>query len=525
MHTGQQVSSSKLARRATPLATCVIAALALTSTAMARPHNQPAAPVSLEKLRARANTSHTISLAMLDRVLAKYQSALNSNLPVRGHSSLAYPSPVGHTTRKVTDCTDGPKGSDAGDLRDTIAASATGDTVDLTTLTCTNSTITLTQGAIGIDVDDLILEGPGADKLAIDGGASTGHYNEVFYHEGVGTFRIEDLTITDAKYISDILAYGGCIYSTGTVTLADSALTNCRLFGTGPETKPNDAFGAGVYALGNVNAKYSTISGNVVFSYYGHAVGGGIFAKEGTIMKYSTIANNTAGTAAAARYSYGAGIFAAGSGNVTIQSTTISGNFAGKWAGACFLFNGDASSTASIINSTISSNETSGVIAGALIGLPLTMSNTTIASNVATYASQFGAGLYLEANSDIQSSVIALNVENGIDRDLSARPGVTITGANNLIEAPTVTVPAGTLNSCPKLAPLADNGGFVFTNALLITSPAIDAGNNNQTLATDTRGTSFDRVVGTNADIGAYERQAGAKDDLVFNGEFESRCR
>jgi hypothetical protein len=153
------------------------------------------------------------------------------------------------------------------------------------------------------------------------------------------------------------------------------------------------------------------------------------------------------------------------------------------------------------------------------------MSNTTIASNVATYASQFGAGLYLEANADIQSSVIALNSENGIDRDLSARPSVVITGANNLIEAPTVTVPVGTLNSCPKLAPLADNGGFVFTNALLITSPAIDAGNNNQNLATDTRGASFDRVVGADADIGAYERQADAKDDLIFNSEFESRCR
>jgi len=62
----------------------------------------------------------------------------------------------------------------------------------------------------------------------------------------------------------------------------------------------------------------------------------------------------------------------------------------------------------------------------------------------------------------------------------------------------------GSLNNTnPKLGPLADNGGFTLTMALLPGSPAIDAGNTAAAPRTDQRG--FPRPVGSAADIGAYE--------------------
>ena len=53
----------------------------------------------------------------------------------------------------------------------------------------------------------------------------------------------------------------------------------------------------------------------------------------------------------------------------------------------------------------------------------------------------------------------------------------------------------------PKLAPLADNGGPTDTMALLVGSPAIDAGADCP--ASDQRGLS--RVVGATCDAGAFE--------------------
>ncbi len=57
----------------------------------------------------------------------------------------------------------------------------------------------------------------------------------------------------------------------------------------------------------------------------------------------------------------------------------------------------------------------------------------------------------------------------------------------------------------PKLGPLADNGGPTETCALLVGSPAIDTGSNPANLAYDQRGSGYPRVLGAQADMGAYE--------------------
>ena len=78
----------------------------------------------------------------------------------------------------------------------------------------------------------------------------------------------------------------------------------------------------------------------------------------------------------------------------------------------------------------------------------------------------------------------------------------------------------------PQLGPLADNGGFTLTHALLEGSPAIDAGDvgliaadiadidgdgdTSEPIPFDQRGAGFQRVGGTQVDIGAVELQAVA---------------
>jgi hypothetical protein len=60
----------------------------------------------------------------------------------------------------------------------------------------------------------------------------------------------------------------------------------------------------------------------------------------------------------------------------------------------------------------------------------------------------------------------------------------------------------------PLLGPLQNNGGTTWTLALLVGSPAINAGNNARIpvgVTTDQRGQGFARIKGGTVDIGAYE--------------------
>jgi predicted outer membrane repeat protein len=62
----------------------------------------------------------------------------------------------------------------------------------------------------------------------------------------------------------------------------------------------------------------------------------------------------------------------------------------------------------------------------------------------------------------------------------------------------------------PLLGPLQDNGGTTPTQALLVGSPAINAGNNGGQLPTDQRGAGFERIVDQKVDMGAFEVQPPA---------------
>jgi hypothetical protein len=400
----------------------------------------------------------------------------------------------------VTNCND----SGAGSLRDAVANAAPGSTVDLSTLAC--GTITLTSGAIGVTQGALTLNGPGEDALTIDGYFA----DRVFVHEGAGTLRFVGLTVANGKYSSNTEPHGGCILSAGSVELISSRVTGC-----GTEALAQfSAEGGGIFAVGSVSLIGSRVTGNTARATGNTtttALGGGAFSMGAMYLKYSTVSDNAA-YADGDNFSAGGGLLAGG--EATISYSTISGNYAQFFGGASL--QGPAAAT--ITDSTISGNRATRV-SGVYAMVPLTVSNTTIASNV----SDFGNGaLFAAGTLELESTIVAGNESllGPAEDDLYGNPGAVATGANNLIVASNMPVPAGTLNVCPHLMPLDDYGGPTQTHALRSDSAAIGFGNNALGLDVDQR--QADRIYDATPDIGAVEWNGDP--GFAFRSGFEPVC-
>jgi len=390
-------------------------------------------------------------------------------------------------------------------LRSAIDASGDGDTIDMSALTC--STITLAQGAIPAYPDHLTLRGPGASKLAIDGGG----LDRVFVHYGYSALRIENLSVRNGfnQVAGYHVAGGACVLSNGYVTLDHSIVSGCVAIGEG-------AYGGAILARG-VTMYTSTLSGNLaqgsLLDTLTAAYGAGAFAYRGTAALYdSTVSGNRATIDPAnthGSYDTGAGIFA-DNGGIALRST-IAGNYTDGSGG------GITSHASFVIsNSTLSGNTALRKNGGGLFlrlnaSSSLAVNNSTITGNGAVN----GGGVYVAgtaASADLQSTLIAQNIASAGAPDIASATALTIGGANNLVmsSAAGITLPADTLHAAPLLLPLAANGGPTFTHALGSGSPARDAGNNAANLDTDQRGAGHPRVIGAAADIGAYEASLAA---------------
>ncbi|CAN5409820.1 hypothetical protein BH23VER1_BH23VER1_02010 [soil metagenome] len=249
--------------------------------------------------------------------------------------------------------------------------------------------------------------------------------------------------------------------------------------------------------------------------------GGGIYAAEGLSLRDCTISGNVAGfggtstnNGAGGRGGGGGGIFLTQSGLDVIQST-ISGNRSGDGGtGSGTAPDGAAGSGGGIFVP----NETFGQLV-----------NATVASNRAGSGSDatartvgIGGGLASPFTSFyIANSLVAQNVGR-VAPDVS---GSVNSGGSNLIgdgdgsdgfhEGDQVGSGSDGGVIDPLIGPLADNGGFTQTHALLPASPAIDTGNNGNaieySLANDQRGPGFPRILDgdgngeSEVDIGAFE--------------------
>lgn len=404
--------------------------------------------------------------------------------------------------RQVANCDDDGPGS----LRAQVAAAMSGDTIDLSQLAC--STITLGSEIVVLQ-ENLYVRGPGADQLIIDGNS----HSRIFKHAAVnGLFKLSDLSMVNGYYTGTGSADGGCITSYGSLSLVRSIVLGCVLHGTNAGT----VRGGAVYAQ-ELTLIASEISMSIAHSVDTRVLGGAAYVGAGKCtIKYSTISDNIAYTPPLSPYpSYAGGVYARGT--VDIQSSTISGNHSRSYAG--LVVAGGPSYPASIVNSTISSNVAETKVGGIMTKSSLTLFNTTIAFNTAHSVSS-GAGLYAKAqNQYLYNSIIAGNGGPAGEGDLSGSGYGTPVGLNNLIVASTIGVPGDTIQACPKLEPLADNGGVTLTHALNHSSPAIDQGFFTPNLQYDQRGAP--RFAGPQEDIGSVEWQPGDTDERLFAGGFD----
>ena len=414
-----------------------------------------------------------------------------------------------------------------GNLRYATYFANPGDTIDIT---C--SKITLTQGSIIVDQPDLTISGSSGIRPVIQQTAQ----DRVFYHHGTGTLYLSDMTVSDGYYYSTTGAYGGCIYSKGSVFLDAADVAACKTVSHG-----GNAHGGGVFTKGNLTLQTSIISSNTASASNVSGVnarGGGAFVEGDFSSYYSTIDGNTAKIDGAYE-GRGGGLHLGG--KVGIVGSTISRNSAGSFAGGIDITNSKPDTlTAIIFNSTVSGNHATYVGGVYANSGSVSLANTTIAFNTATKGKisgiAYAAGAVFDANLaamtvGLQSSLIANNTygtstltPNDLTVVHTATHAITFNAApaNNLVFATSAAVPSDTLKSvCPLLGPLRNNGGGTETHALLSTSPALAKGNNRENLGYDQRGAPEYLRVSTGEtvpDIGAYEMQRA---DIVFAAAFE----
>jgi hypothetical protein len=418
----------------------------------------------------------------------------------------AVPRPNGQA-HLVENCND----SGAGSLRAAYGGAFDGETVDLTQLTC--STITLTSGPIvsAPATGYVTLQGPYESELTITGN----HTDRVIVHNGARV-AVHNLRITAG--VTHSANGGGCIYSTGDVALLNTTVTDCETSTSGT-TK---AIGGGVRAVRAALLRRSRVSGNLALADGADAEGGGLHALYLLTAFQNTISDNTARTDDG-HFARGGGVFAAE--YLRIDATTLSGNRAGNGA-AAYVGSSTQFVTPNLVNSTISGNQASGAGGGLFAADGIELYNSTITGNTAVF--DFGAGVYIAGgDADLHSTIVANNsTGDGLNAaDIGGHAGAVVSGANNLVIASTLTLPADTLTSQPMLAALADNGGGVLTHALLPGSPAIDAGANPRGEHTDERAfvcppvgqcAQAERTLGAATDIGAFE--SGAPDRIFDDG-------
>ena len=248
--------------------------------------------------------------------------------------------------------------------------------------------------------------------------------------------------------------------------------------------------------------RLSIVNGNGLF-------GGGI-SNDGTLtMSNSTLSGNSA-------QFYGGGIF--NSGTLTMSNSTLSGNSARFGGGGIF-----NSGTLTMSNSIVSGNvaQSGGGISN--YGT-LTMSNSTLSGNSAQFgggiprnsAQVVGGGIFNSGTLTIGNSIVSGNTAS-LGREIRNVSIFTSQGYNlfgysedsglsGATASATDIIPTVALGQI--IGPLANNGGPTQTHALVLNSPALDAGDPTSTVTTDQRGGqrgSAGLNAGSRIDIGAYE--------------------
>jgi CSLREA domain-containing protein len=250
--------------------------------------------------------------------------------------------------------------------------------------------------------------------------------------------------------------------------------------------------GGGVW----VATPYTVTLENVVITENQAGNGGGVFNGGSLTIRNSTLAGNLANG------SSGGGVFnAVTTGNLTITESTVSGNNAAVYGGGV-----NNAYITTLINVTISGNSaTSGSGGGGGVtnrsvntNAALHLTNVTITNNT----SANGSGIRTNRAVNAKNTIVANN--SGSSCYIEGSGAVNSQG-HNIDSGNTCTLGAAgdQVNTNPKLAPLANNGGPTLTHAIPSDSPALNTGANSGCPSIDQRGVS--RPQYTTCDVGAYE--------------------
>jgi CSLREA domain-containing protein len=377
-------------------------------------------------------------------------------------------------------------------------------------------TISLTGEQMPSITDDLVIEGPGADVLVIDGGDALRIF-EVGTVAGDQTTVITSatLTISALSLVDGNALLGGAIRvnPASGLFVGQSIISGCTA-----------ARGGAVAIAGaaSLEIQDSTLSGNNVVGgsviNEGDGSGGAVYSTQGIVrILRSTLHGNRASSA---NGSGGAALYAAG-GAVTIESSTLYGNYidlSSDTYGSAVYAGGNASLV--IRNSTISSNygaDKGGAVYA--LNVDAAIESSTIALN-AVKETGSGGGIYQEGAAPpfrIRNSIVATNfrtnngttMEVGVPDNIIADLNAFVSEGYNLSDTNVAAFdhPTDVVGQDPDLAPFGDYGGPTFVHALLNSSPAIDAGDS--TLGSDQRGTprpqDGDASGSAQDDIGAVE--------------------
>jgi hypothetical protein len=421
--------------------------------------------------------------------------------------------------------------SGPGSLREAIATAANGDTINFS---LPNPSVITVLTPLTF-VSNVTIVGPGASRLAIDGGAGV----VVFIVNGGGTVAITGLTIQNGSQL-----LGGGIFNAGALTLTNVFVKNNEgqlgggIFNSGTLTLfSSDVFlnkarlgavhrGGGIYNLhGTVMLTNTTVENNVVTPFAGPNTnndGGGIYNDAGSVTIDRSIlsGNHVAGTTSGA-LATGGGVANVNGSSLIVTDSTIQSSDTGDSVGlgvGSGIANGPSTGPAgtdsvTLTNSTLYSNTSFGPGGGIWNNGLLKVINSTFVINTApTFDPSFegGGGIYNIGTASLTNTTFSFNVSTGagaaiknaagtltIKNSILANSGLThpncasvatattISGGHNLSDdasCATFLNQIGDLNSISAgldiTVPdngLHDNSGPTKTVALLASSAAIDA--------------------------------------------------
>jgi hypothetical protein len=379
--------------------------------------------------------------------------------------------------------------SGAGSLRQAITdANANGDTNAITFQAGLTGTIDLLTSLPDL-TSSMSFNGPGANQMTVQRSTvgGTPEFRIFTINTGKNVY-LSRLTISNG-HLSD---RGGGISNYGNLTIL-----NCTVSGN---TQVTGGWGGGIYndTVATLNVTNSIISGNSASD------AGGIANFGALTLANSTVSGNSSSGS-------GGGIWSFSGSTLTVTNSTISGNTAADAAGGI-----ESLGPTTLTNTTISGNTAGGSGGGLMRNGPTasaTLTNVTITNN---HAGTNGGGALLNGGNDkLRNTIVAGNFLGGGTSTPNDIEGVVDTSAassNNLIgtggTGGLTAINGNQINVAnPGLGPLANNGGPTLTNALLPSSPALNAGSNalatNAGLTTDQRGSA--RIVNTTVDVGAFE--------------------